>query len=109
MSSTMVLGGRRWCTVSIQSPGRSASEARFSGRTSHSVSKRPIWLAEAARPIGAAPPTTQRIAGSNPVVTETPEEVLQIRLQHPAYHATGDDLVEGRQGMMGAELRPAAE
>jgi len=45
----------------------------------------------------------------NPVVTETPEEVLQIRLQHPAYHATGDDLVEGRQGMMGAELRPAAE
>src|ERR1700730_5283067 len=45
----------------------------------------------------------------NPVGTETPEEVLQIRLQHPAYHATGDDLVEGRQGMMGAELRPAAE
>ena len=45
----------------------------------------------------------------NPVVTETPEEVLQIRLQHPAYHATGDDLIEGRQGMMGAELRPAAE
>src|ERR1700736_1885819 len=45
----------------------------------------------------------------NPVVTETPEEVLQIRLQHPAYHATGDDLIEGRQGMMSAELRSAAE
>jgi hypothetical protein len=38
--------------------------ARFSGRASHSVSKRPIWLAEAPRPIGALPPTTQRIAGS---------------------------------------------
>jgi hypothetical protein len=37
----------------------------------------------------------------NPVVTETPEEVLQIRLQHPAYHATGNDLIEGRQGMIG--------
>src|SRR5216683_2865185 len=60
----MILGGRRWCTVPIQSPGRSARVARFSGRASHSVSKRPIWLAEAARPIGAPPPTTQRIAGS---------------------------------------------
>ena len=45
----------------------------------------------------------------NPVVTETPEEVLQIRFQHPAYHAAGDNLVEGRQSMMGAELRSAAE
>jgi hypothetical protein len=34
----------------------------------------------------------------NAVVTETPEEVLQIRLQHPAYHAIGNDLIEGRQG-----------
>lgn len=40
---------------------------------------------------------------------ETPEEVLQICLQHPADHAAGDDLIEGRQGVMGAELRPAAE
>src|SRR5437879_13618516 len=40
---------------------------------------------------------------------ETPEEVLQIRLQHPADHAAGDDLIEGRQGMMSAELRSAAE
>ena len=45
----------------------------------------------------------------DPVMTETPEEVLQIRFQHPAYHAAGDDLVEGRQSVMGAELRPAAE
>src|SRR5713101_157638 len=41
-----------------------ARAATLSDRTSHSVSKRPIWLAEAARPIGAAPPTTQRIVGS---------------------------------------------
>src|SRR5690349_16154682 len=45
----------------------------------------------------------------DPVVTESSEEVLQIRLQHPAYHSTGDDLDEGRQGMMGAGLRPVAE
>ena len=64
MSSTTARGGRRWCTASIHWPGRSARAARFAGRVSHSVSKRPIWLAEAARPIGAWPPTTQRIAGS---------------------------------------------
>ena len=40
---------------------------------------------------------------------ETPEEVLQVRLQHPASHAAADDLIEGRQGVMGTELWPAAE
>ena len=38
---------------------------------------------------------------------EKSEAHLQIRLQHPAYHATGDDLIEGRQGVMGAELGSA--
>src|SRR5271168_955032 len=64
MSSTMVFGGFRWCTLSIHWPDRSARAARFSGRVSHSVSKRPIWLAEAADPVIARSPTTQRIAGS---------------------------------------------
>src|SRR5271165_2196001 len=45
----------------------------------------------------------------HPIMIETPEEVLQIRLQHPTDHAAGDDLTEGRQGVMGAELRPATE
>src|SRR6202007_3419744 len=45
----------------------------------------------------------------NPIVIETPKEVLQIRLQHPARQAAGDDLVEGRQGMMSAEPWSAAE
>jgi len=48
----------------VDPPAGQIGAARFSGRVSHSVSKRPIWLAEAARPIGALPPTTQRIAGS---------------------------------------------
>jgi hypothetical protein len=61
MSSTIILGARRWCTLSIQRPDRSASAARFSGRLSHFVSKRPIWLADAAKPIIARSPTTQRI------------------------------------------------
>ncbi len=38
---------------------------------------------------------------------ETPEEVLQIRLQHPTHLDTGDGHIEGRQGMMSAELWPA--
>jgi hypothetical protein len=44
----MILGGRRLCSVSIHWPVKSARAARFSGRVSHSVSKRPIWLADAA-------------------------------------------------------------
>jgi len=64
MSSTTILAGRRCCTLSIHWPGRSVSAARFSGRQSHFVSNRPIWLAEAAYPVIARSPTTQRIAGS---------------------------------------------
>src|SRR3954451_7663216 len=64
MSSITVFDPRRRRTLSIQWPGRSASAARFSGRLSHFVSKRPIWLAEAADPLIARSPTTQRIAGS---------------------------------------------
>jgi hypothetical protein len=45
----------------------------------------------------------------DPIVIEASKEVLQIRLQYPADLAAGDDLVEGRQGMMGAEPWPAAE
>jgi hypothetical protein len=44
--------------------GQIGKSARFSGRLSHFVSKRPIWLAEAADPVIARSPTTQRIAGS---------------------------------------------
>jgi hypothetical protein len=57
-------GGRRWCTLSIHWPDRSASAARFWDRLNRFVSKRPIWLAEAANPVIALSPTTQRIAGS---------------------------------------------
>ena len=63
MSSTVIFSGRRW-SLSIHSPGRSASAARFSGRLSYFVSKRPVWLAEAAESVIARSPSTQRIAGS---------------------------------------------
>ena len=49
MSSTMVVCGRRACTRSIHAPDRSASAARLASLVSHPVSKRPIWLVEAAR------------------------------------------------------------
>ena len=49
--------------MSIHWPGRSARTARFAGWLSHFVSKRPIWLANAADPVIARSPTTQRIAG----------------------------------------------
>ena len=45
----------------------------------------------------------------DPIVIEAPKEVLQIRLQHPADQAAGDDLSKGPQSMMGAELWSAAE
>src|ERR1700722_19786537 len=45
----------------------------------------------------------------DPIVIEAPAEPLQIRLQHPANRAGGHDLIEGRQGVMGAELGSAAE
>ena len=45
----------------------------------------------------------------HPIMTETPKEVLHIRLQHPSDFAAGNGLTEGRQGMMSAELWPATE
>jgi hypothetical protein len=45
----------------------------------------------------------------HPIVVEAPKKVLQIRLQYPADLTPGDDLIEGRQSMMGAELWSAAE
>src|SRR6516162_2899690 len=64
MSSTMPRGGLRPCTRSIHRPDRSARAAKFLGAASHCVSKRPIWLGEAALLCAALPPTIQRIAGS---------------------------------------------
>jgi hypothetical protein len=44
----MAFGGRRSCTRSIQVPDRSVSASRLASVANHSVSKRPIWLLEAA-------------------------------------------------------------
>ena len=44
----MPLGGRRLWTRSIQRPERSASAERFFSAASQRVSKRPIWLGDAA-------------------------------------------------------------
>ena len=44
-----------------------------------------------------------------PIVVEAPEEVLQVRLQHPSRLAAGDHLIEGRQSVMGAQPCPSAE
>ena len=40
----------------------------------------------------------------HPIMIETPKKFFKVRLQHPADHAAGDGLIEGRQGVMGAEL-----
>ena len=55
-------------------------------------------------PLGEAVSPTE-----DPIMIETPEEVLQIRLQYPSDFAAGDSLIEGRQGMMSAELWPATK
>src|SRR3954467_4531124 len=64
MSNTIPFTGRRACTRSIQRPDRSVKADRFAAWVSTSVSKRPIWLAEAAYCVTALPPTIQRRAGS---------------------------------------------
>src|SRR6516164_9831131 len=45
----------------------------------------------------------------HPFVTETPEEILQVRFQHPAHFAAGDYLVEVCQGMVGSPFRTSAK
>ena len=60
----MPRGGRRAWTRSIHRPDKSESAERFFPAVNHRVSKRPIWLADAAQPEAALPPTIQRIAGS---------------------------------------------
>src|SRR5689334_6661041 len=45
---------------------------------------------------------------NQPLMTETSEEILQIRFQHPSCLTAGDDLVEGRQRMMGTQPRAFA-
>ncbi len=45
----MVVIGLRACARSIQAPDRSVNAARLASLVSHSVSKRPIWLVEAAQ------------------------------------------------------------
>ena len=56
----MPFSGRRLCTRSIHRPPRSVSATRFSSFASHSVSKRPIWLVEAASFVAARPPSLER-------------------------------------------------
>src|SRR5580704_12446171 len=51
-------------TASIHWPERSASAEWFFSTVSQRVSKRPIWLGDAAALNAALPPTIQRIAGS---------------------------------------------
>src|SRR5438045_3746178 len=45
MSRTLVLGGGRWCTLSIHCPERSARAARFSGRLTSAGSPPELSLA----------------------------------------------------------------
>ena len=50
--SASALGGMLGMASGIfQAPDRSVSAARFASLASHSVSKRPIWLVEAAGPV----------------------------------------------------------
>ena len=44
--------------------GKIGERREVRSAVSHRVSKRPIWLGDAAAPEAALPPTIQRIAGS---------------------------------------------
>jgi hypothetical protein len=58
MSSTNPVRARCVRTRSIQRPDRSASAVRFVGEVIALVSKRPIWLVDAACSVTARPPKT---------------------------------------------------
>ncbi len=85
----MPLGGRRPCTRSIHWPDRSARAARFLFAASHCVSKRPIWLGEAARHARLLPTPRSwivaRVRGSVPIrgaLNLTGGIVLPMRADH---------------------------
>jgi hypothetical protein len=125
MSSTIRFGGRRWCTLSIDWPGRSASAARFPGRLRHLASKRPIWLAEAAdlviarsadhpahrrvaaEPLGvvhilvAGQPSKHRLAQTDqPVATVLPRCAQQRECRHPCCLVRGCRATQDRQATL---------
>src|SRR5687768_10268004 len=64
MSRTSVRGGLHSCTRSIQTPDRSVRASRLASIANHSVSKRPIWLLDAAARSRPSRPTNARIEGS---------------------------------------------
>src|SRR5712692_11038233 len=43
----------------------------------------------------------------HPVVTQAPEKVLQVRLQHPFHFPPGNHLMKGGQRVMGTPPRPS--
>src|SRR6516164_1234681 len=45
----------------------------------------------------------------HPVVTQAPEKVLQVRLQHPTHFPPGNHLMERCQRLMGTPPRPSPE
>src|SRR5690348_9845468 len=95
--------------VAQQHANRSASWSSFLARMDRSV------LQDACLQPTPDQIDQARIADSmfdkpeHPIVIEAPNEVLQIRLQHPAGHATGNDLIECCQSMMGTEPWSAAK
>ena len=99
----MTLGGRRWCTASIHWPGRSASAARFSGRS------QPLGL-EAAHLAGRGSPTHWRSAADHPThcrVAAQPLGVVHVLVagQPPEYRLPQQPDQEVASVLAGACLR----
>src|SRR6516164_9574557 len=82
-------------------PSTSAGSG-WSARIADAVLHKAWWAPRSGRP-----PNEQ--GKKHPFVTETPKEILQVRLQHPAHLAAGDYLVEGCQGVVGPPFRPSAK
>ena len=95
--------------VAQQHADRSALRCSFFARMHLSIFQHARFQPTSDQTDQARITDSMRDETEDPIMTETPKEVLHIRLQYPSDFAAGDDLIEGRQSMMSAELWPTTE
>src|ERR1700730_7859562 len=83
--------------VAQQYADRSALRSSFFARMDLSIFQNARFQPAPDQTDQARITDSMRDKSEHPIMIETPEEVLQIRLQYPSNFAAGDGLIEGRQ------------